>query len=165
VSAGINIVAADTDEKAFEILEQSKRQRIRQMLGRGRAEPKPALKTFDESPITGKAIQLLEGKYGPYLADGETNASLPKDMPIENVTMEIALTLLAERAAAGGSKKKKVSKKRGAASSATAKKKKTTTKSATTKTATKKTTTKKATKKKASKKKAASPVADSSDDE
>lgn len=152
-----NVLDIDLDQ-AIALLSQPK-------AGRGRAEPKPALKTFDESPITGKAIQLLEGKYGPYLADGETNASLPKDMPIENVTMEIALTLLAERAAAGGSKKKKVSKKRGAASSATAKKKKTTTRSATTKTATKKTTTKKATKKKASKKKAASPVADFSDDE
>ena len=126
--------------------------------GRGRAEPKPALKTFDESPITGKAIQLLEGKYGPYLADGETNASLPKDMPVDTVTMEIALVLLAERAAAGGSKKKKFSKKRGATTGASTKKKKATTKKKATPEmeAGAKTTTKKATKKKASKKKSAS---------
>jgi len=130
--------------------------------GRGRAEPKPALKTFDESPVTGKAIQLLEGKYGPYLADGETNASLPKDMPVDTVTIEIALVLLAERAAAGGSKKKKLSKKRGANSTTAAKKKASTKKKATSESETatskvsKKVTKKKVTKKKASKKKVAS---------
>jgi len=142
-----NVLDISLDQAIF-LLSQPK-------AGRGRAEPKPALKNFDESPVTGKAIQLLEGKYGPYLADGETNASLPKDMPVENVTMEIALALLAERAAAGGSKKK-VSKKRGAAASSTTKKKKAaTTKTAATKTATKKATKKKATTKKATAKKAA----------
>jgi hypothetical protein len=49
----------------------------------------------------------LEGRYGPYLTDGETNASLPKTMAPETVTDEIALKLLAERAALGGSKKPK----------------------------------------------------------
>ena len=145
-----NVLDISLDDAIF-LLSQPK-------AGRGRAEPKPALKTFDESPITGKAIQLLEGKYGPYLADGETNASLPKDMLVETVTMEIALALLAERSAAGGSKKKKFSKKRGATTSASTKKKKATTKKkATPETeAGAKTATKKATKKKASKKKSAS---------
>jgi len=148
-----NVLDISLDQAIF-LLSQPK-------AGRGRAEPKPALKTFDESPVTGKAIQLLEGKYGPYLADGETNASLPKDMPVENVTMEIALALLAERVAAGGSKKKKVSKKRGAAASSTTKKKQ----AATTKTTATKTTTKKATKKKTTTKKATTKKAASEEDE
>jgi DNA topoisomerase-1 len=41
-----------------------------------------------------------------YLADGVTNATLPKDVPAEGLTLELALRLLAERAAAGPSKKK-----------------------------------------------------------
>ncbi len=81
---------------------------------RGRGQAKPPLKTFAESPITGKPVQLLEGKYGPYLADGETNASLPKEMAADTVTFEQALQLLATRALEGGGKKKKASKKKSA---------------------------------------------------
>jgi DNA topoisomerase-1 len=71
----------------------------------GRAAAKEPLKVLAASPVTGQEIKLLEGRYGPYLTDGETNASLPKTMAPETVTMEVALQLLAERAAAGGSKK------------------------------------------------------------
>jgi DNA topoisomerase-1 len=68
--------------------------------GRGRAAPREPLKTFElPSPVTGKPIQLLDGRYGPYLTDGDTNASLPKDLAPEAVTFERALELLAERAA------------------------------------------------------------------
>ena len=35
-------------------------------------------RSFDESPVTGQAVKLLEGRYGPYVTDGTTNASLPK---------------------------------------------------------------------------------------
>ncbi len=49
-------------------------------------------------------MQLLDGRYGPYVSDGTTNASLPKDAKPEELTMEIALQLLADRAAKGTSK-------------------------------------------------------------
>ena len=42
-------------------------------------------------------VQLLEGRYGPYVSDGVTNASLPKQQPIETTTLEQALALLAAR--------------------------------------------------------------------
>ena len=85
-------------------------------------------------------IKLLDGRFGPYVTDGETNASLPRGTDPETLTFEAAVQLLAERLAKGGGKKKKAAKK-------TAKKaaKKTTTKKATKK----KTPAKKATKKKA----------------
>jgi len=88
-----------TLEQALHVLAQPKAPR------RGAGAPKEPLKTFPESPVTGKPIQLLKGFYGPYVTDGTTNASLPRGSNVEEVTLEQALTLLAERAAAGPSKR------------------------------------------------------------
>ncbi len=80
--------------------------------GRGRAAAKrEPLKVFDESPVTEQKVQLLDGRYGPYVTDGETNASLPKGTPAEELTFQEALDLLAARAAAGPPKGKKSKKK------------------------------------------------------
>ena len=91
-------------EQSLFLLSQPKR--------RGRSAPKEPIKTFESSPITEQPIRLLEGRYGPYVTDGETNASLPKGTETETVTFEQALQLLAERAAKGPSRKKKKTKKK-----------------------------------------------------
>jgi len=85
-------------EQALELLKQPR------FGGRGAA--KEPLKILAKSPVTEQEIKLLEGRYGPYLTDGATNASLPKTLTPEEVTFEQAVQLLAERAAAGGSKKR-----------------------------------------------------------
>ncbi len=54
----------------------------------------------------GKPIKVLKGKFGPYVSDGETNATLPEGVEPDAVTMEQALSLISERAAKGGKKKK-----------------------------------------------------------
>jgi DNA topoisomerase-1 len=90
-----------TLEQALELLSKPKTG------GRSRGAPKEPLKTFEVSPVTGNAVQLLEGRYGPYVTDGETNASLPRETKADDLTFAAALDLLAVRAAAGGSKKKK----------------------------------------------------------
>ncbi|MGQ0532687.1 MAG: type I DNA topoisomerase [Caulobacteraceae bacterium] len=72
----------------------------------GRAAPAP-IKELGESPVTGKPVRVLNGRYGPYINDGETNANVPKDKKPEDVTFDEALALLAARAEAGGGKKKK----------------------------------------------------------
>jgi DNA topoisomerase-1 len=74
--------------------------------GRGRAAVKrEPLKVFDASPVTGEKVQLLDGRYGPYVTDGTTNASLPKGTAVDELKFEEALDLLAARAALGPSKK------------------------------------------------------------
>ncbi len=90
-----------TLEQALELLAQPKAAR------RGFGAKREPLKVFDESPVTKQKIELLEGRYGLYLTDGETNASLPKGAVADELTQEQALELLAARAAMGPSKKKK----------------------------------------------------------
>ena len=55
----------------------------------------------------GIAIKVLKGRYGPYVSDGETNATIPEASDPLTVTMEQAQNLLAERIAKGGGKKKR----------------------------------------------------------
>jgi DNA topoisomerase-1 len=97
-----------TLEQAVELLAQPKTRG-----GRTRGAPREPLKTFEASPITKQPVKLLDGRYGPYVTDGDTNASLPKGMAAEELTIERALDLLAERAAMGGSKKKKPKRAKG----------------------------------------------------
>ncbi len=87
-----------TLEQAVELLAQPKAR------GRGRASaPREPLKTFPESPVTKQPVKLLSGRYGNYVTDGTTNATLPSDYTPESLTFEQALNLLAERAARGPS--------------------------------------------------------------
>jgi DNA topoisomerase-1 len=94
-----------TLQQALDLLAQPKAMR------RGFGAPKEPVKVFDESPVTSQKIQLLEGRYGLYLNDGVTNASLPKGVAPDSVTKEQALELLAARAALGPPKKKAARRK------------------------------------------------------
>ncbi|NLR40017.1 type I DNA topoisomerase [Novosphingobium sp. ERW19] len=76
--------------------------------GRTAAEP---LKVFGPHPTSGGEIKLMAGRYGPYVTDGTTNATLPKDKQPEALTLEEAITLIDERAAKGPAKGKKGAKK------------------------------------------------------
>jgi len=90
--------------------------------GRGRTPVEP-IKELGESPVTGQPIKVMPGRYGPYITDGDVNATIPKEVKPEDVTLDIALPLLAARAAAGGGKKKKRPAKKAAAKKEAAPKK------------------------------------------
>ncbi|HEX4077747.1 MAG TPA: type I DNA topoisomerase [Rhizomicrobium sp.] len=64
--------------------------------------PEP-LKELGASP-SGAAVKLMRGRYGPYVTDGTTNATLPRDSEPLHTTLEQAVALIADRAAKGGSK-------------------------------------------------------------
>jgi DNA topoisomerase-1 len=83
--------------QALELLSQPKWRR--------RAAGKEPVKRFDPSPVTQQPVQVLLGRYGPYVTDGVTNASLPRDASPEEITLAQALDLLAARAALGPSKR------------------------------------------------------------
>ncbi|KQU02049.1 DNA topoisomerase I [Methylobacterium sp. Leaf469] len=73
-------------------------------------------------PETGKPIVVKSGKYGPYVTDGTTNATLPKTQAAEDIDLPQALELIAAREASGGGGKKRAPARKAAAKSATAKK-------------------------------------------
>jgi len=76
------------------------------------AEPKygarkasSALKEFDADPESGKPIKLKDGRFGPYVTDGTTNATIPRGEDVESVDFERAVQLLADKRAKGPGKK------------------------------------------------------------
>ena len=80
--------------------------------GRGRQAAAKALKELGEHPDEGGPVNVMDGRYGPYVKWAKVNATLPKDVKPEDVTMEMAVNLIAEKAAKGGKGKKKPAKKK-----------------------------------------------------
>ncbi|MET9367847.1 type I DNA topoisomerase [Streptomyces griseoflavus] len=123
---------------------------------RGRAAAKPPLKELGTDPVSEKPVVVKDGRFGPYVTDGETNATLRSGDSVEEITPERGFELLAEKRAKGPAKKaakktvkktaaKKAPAKKATAAKKTAAKKTTTAKTAAKATAAKKTAAKKAT--------------------
>ena len=79
---------------------------------RGRRTAAAPLKEFGDDPNTGKPIVLKNGRFGPYVTDGETNASLRVVDSLDTITVERAVELLAERRAKGPAPKRKATPKK-----------------------------------------------------
>ncbi len=133
-----------TLEEALKLYAEPKRR------GRGAAAA-PPLRELGNDPVSGNPMVIKDGRFGPYVTDGETNASLRKGDEVASITDERASELLADRRARGPVKKKATKKaaKKTAAKKAPAKK-----------AAAKKTAAKKAAAKKTAAKKAGAPAAD-----
>ncbi|MFE7457336.1 type I DNA topoisomerase [Streptomyces sp. NPDC057554] len=128
---------------------------------RGRAAAKPPLKELGTDPVSERPVVVKDGRFGAYVTDGETNATLRTGDSVEEITPERGYELLAEKRAKGPAKKKTAKKapaKKATAKKTAAKKTTATKTTAAKKTAAKKTTTKKTATKKttAAVKKAAS---------
>ncbi len=79
---------------------------------RGRRAAAPPLRELGDDPVTGKPIVLKDGRFGPYVTDGETNASLRAADSVEQITPERARELLQERRERGPAKAKRPSRRR-----------------------------------------------------
>ncbi|MDQ0933408.1 type I DNA topoisomerase [Streptomyces turgidiscabies] len=134
-----------TLDEALEIYSQPKQ--------RGRAAAKPPLKELGTDPVSGKPVVVKDGRFGPYVTDGESNATLRSGDSVEEITPERGYELLAEKRAKAPVKKtakkapaKKAPAKKAATAKTAAAKKTTAAKTATAKkTAAKKAPAKKAT--------------------
>ena len=106
VKKGTDSRSLETEEQMFTVTLDEARELFAQPKPRGRAARAAAaapLREIGEDPASGKPIVLREGRFGPYVTDGETNASLRKGDAAETVTLQRAVELLAERRAAAPS--------------------------------------------------------------
>jgi DNA topoisomerase I len=125
VRKGKDYRSIDTEERLLTIsLDEALALLAQPRQYRGRGAPKPPLRELGNDPVSGRPIVAKDGRFGVYVTDGETNASLRRGDLLEEITPERAAELLAERREAGPSKKaaKAPAKKAAKKTSATAKK-------------------------------------------
>ncbi|WP_061940900.1 type I DNA topoisomerase [Brevibacterium ravenspurgense] len=134
---GTDSRSIESEEQIFTITLEEAEKIFAQPKTRGRRAAKPPLKEFGTDPNSEKPVVLKDGRFGPYVTDGTTNATLRKDDTVEGITAERAFQLLAEKRAKGPAKKKTTTRKTTA--------RKTTAKSTASKTSTAKKTTAKST--------------------
>ncbi|ARF56673.1 type I DNA topoisomerase [Streptomyces gilvosporeus] len=159
---GTDSRSLETEDQIFNITLDESLAIYAQPKQRGRAAAKPPLKELGTDPVSGKPVVVKDGRFGAYVTDGETNATLRRDDDVETITPERGYELLAEKRAKGPAKKtaKKTAAKKTTAKKTAAKKTTTAKKTAAKKTTAKKTTAKKAPAKKAAAKTAASASAE-----
>lgn len=138
----------ESEEQIFTITLEEAEAIFAQPKVRGQRQAQPPLAELGKDPVSGGTILLKDGRFGLYVTDGETNASLPRSEDPNQITPERAQDLLVQRrlkiAEQGGPKKRNKTTrtvKAGTRKKTTAKK--TTAKKTTTKSTTKKSTTKK----------------------
>lgn len=141
---GTDSRSIETEDQIFTITLDEALAIYAQPKQRGRAAAKPPLKELGTDPVSERPVVVKDGRFGPYVTDGETNATLRRDDEVESITPERGYELLADKRAKGPVKKtaaKKAPAKKAPAKKAAAKKTTTAKKTATKKAAAKKTTT------------------------
>jgi DNA topoisomerase-1 len=107
VQKGKESRSLETEEQLLTIdLEQALAVLAQPRQRRGQRAASGPLKELGSDPVSGKPIVVKSGRFGPYVTDGETNASLRQGDDPESITQERALELLAERRAKGPAKKR-----------------------------------------------------------
>jgi DNA topoisomerase I len=125
IKKGTDSRSLESEEQLFTVTLEEAAALLAQPKQRGRqAAAAPPLRELGNDPVSGKPMVVKDGRFGPYVTDGETNASLRKGDSIEELTDERAAELLADRRARGPAKKapRKAAAKKAPAKKAGAKK-------------------------------------------
>ncbi len=111
VKKGTDSRSLESEEQMFTVTLDQAKELFAQPKTRGRAArgAAPPLRELGQDTATGKPIVLKEGRFGPYVTDGETNASLRKGDTVEDITTQRAIELLADRRAAAPAPKRRAS--------------------------------------------------------
>ena len=117
-----------TLEQALEIFAQPKRRR-------GQAAARGPLRELGQDPATDKPVVIKDGRFGPYITDGQTNVTVPRSEDPATISAERAFELLADKRAKGPAKKRTTRKTAAKKTTKKAATKKTTAQTATSKAA------------------------------
>src|SRR5262244_98262 len=105
VKRGSDSRSLDSEDQLFSLSLAEAKEMFAQPKARGRGRvATPPLRELGEDPSSSRPIVIKDGRFGPYVTDGETNASLRKADSVESVTLQRAVELLAERRAAAPAK-------------------------------------------------------------
>jgi DNA topoisomerase-1 len=110
IKRGSDTRSLESEEQIFTITRDEAIGLLAQPKTRGRRSA-TVLKELGTDPNTEKPVSIREGRYGPYVTDGETNASLPRGASPETIDLERAAEMLAEKRAKGPARKKTTRKK------------------------------------------------------
>jgi len=94
----------ETEEQMFTITLDEAKAIYAQPKQRGRRAAVPPLAEFGADPTSEKPVVVKDGRFGPYVTDGETNVTVPRSVSLETLTKEHAYSLLAEKRALGPKK-------------------------------------------------------------
>ncbi|WP_243710786.1 type I DNA topoisomerase [Actinomadura sp. KC216] len=121
IKKGTDSRSLGSEDELFTVTLEQAKELFAQPKQRGRRAAAAApLRELGKDPASEKPVVVKEGRFGPYVTDGETNASLRKGDEVESITIQRAAELLAERrekVAAGGGKKKPATRRRTSAKS------------------------------------------------
>jgi DNA topoisomerase-1 len=106
VKKGKESRSLDAEEQLFTISLEEALAKLAEPRQRGRRAAAPPLKELGDDPVSGKPVVLKDGRFGPYVTDGETNASLRVGDTVEGITPERAYALIQERRERGPVKKR-----------------------------------------------------------
>ena len=124
---GTDTRSLNTEQEIFDITLEGALERFAQPKY-GARSASAALAEFDADPVSGKPVKIKDGRFGAYVTDGETNATIPRTERVEDVNYDRAIELLAEKRAKGPAPKrgrattKKAAPKKAAAKKTAAKK-------------------------------------------
>ncbi len=97
VKRGDEFRSLTSDAQVFEVTLDEAVELFKQEKPSRRTASKKVLRDLGAHPDSGATVQLIEGRYGPYVSDGTTNASVPKDVGSDAVTLDSAVGLLRAR--------------------------------------------------------------------
>ncbi|HEV2087707.1 MAG TPA: type I DNA topoisomerase, partial [Cryptosporangiaceae bacterium] len=111
VKRGADTRSLENEEQLFTVTLEQALALLDQPKTRGRRAAAPPLRELGSDPVTGQPVVVKEGRFGPYVTDGETNASLRKGDVVESITIDRAAELLADRRSSGPAPRRRAAKK------------------------------------------------------
>jgi DNA topoisomerase-1 len=111
IKKGAESRSLESEEQIFTLTVEEALVLLAQPKQRGRRAAAAPLRELGADPDSGKQILVKDGRFGPYVTDGETNASLRTGDTVEGMTVERAAEMLAERRSRGPAKGRQRKKK------------------------------------------------------